>query len=142
MLNSNAQRATLKALLGQDPAVLGFDPAALSGQQVLAELNIQGQSQPRTSISGIEIFKAIDPMEVGSLTGPKAELVRGLIGRDGIDVTNLAIRANLRQIFPSPAFDLTRANLLALGTEAVSWLRLRGLPQPTLHQIAVALGRN
>lgn len=142
MLNSDAQRVSLKALLEQDLGALGFDPITLTDQQVLDALNVVGQSRPQTSIQGIELFKAIDDTELDSLTSVKAELLRGLIGRDDIDVTNSALRANLRQIFPSPTFDLTRANLLALENEAVSWLELQGLPQPTLHQIAIALGRN
>ncbi len=142
MLNSDPQRTALKALLEQDPATLGFNPAVLSDQQVLDALNVKDQSRPRTSVQGIELFKAIAPTELDSLTTPKAELLRGLIGRDDIDPTNSAIRSNLQQIFPPPTFGLTRANLLALENEAVSWLELQGLPQPTLHQIAVALGRN
>ncbi len=132
----------MKVLLEQDTATLGFDPVALSDQQVLDALKVKSQLRARTSVQGIELFKAVDDTELDSLTSVKVGLLRGLIGRDDIDVTDTSIRANLKQIFPSPTFDKTRANLLALESEAVSWLQIRGLPEPTLHQIAVALGRN
>lgn len=140
-LTNDAQRAALRAFLGRDPADLGFDPQAMTTAAVLDKIKAAEQSRPRASVRGIELFGAIDKAEIGLLPAAGASLLRGLIGRDDIDLNDAGTRDNLLEIFDAPTFPATRANLSALRTQQASRLDILGLPEPTSHQVDVALGR-
>ncbi len=131
-LTSDAQRARLKVELA-DPAFDGLDAAA-----TLAAITAANRAVARTAVTGLEILRAIDPGEYGSLNAGDKAFLQGVVGRDDIDLTDAKTRNILLQIFAGVNFPTTRNNLAALQTRTVSALTEWGLPEPTLHQIDVA----
>jgi len=106
---------------------------------ILADLllNIGGQAE---SINGGELYDAIDRTEARALTADgKVDLQEILAVSGQINITaGSKVRTLLMGLFPSGT---TFTALQALVQIDQTRLQQLGIPEPTLHQIDVAMGR-
>lgn len=125
---------TLKDEIINDPLGRGY--AQMSDVEVAQDLTTEYRTYERTSISGAEIFNAIDPAEFSALSDSQKTLVRDVFSLGvNIDVSQgTNARAVLVDAFPSGTTTLenlaglvnaTRSRAAELGLGRVDWRDVR-----------------
>lgn len=124
----------LGAEIANDPLARGY--AAMTDQQIAADLNTRYRTVERDSLSGSEIFNAIVPAEFAALAAADKTLVRDVFGLgDAVDVsTGTNARAVLLSAFG--AATTTRSNLASAVNELVSRSTELGLSAVTAADVA------
>ena len=109
--------ATLKSELIDDPEGIGY--AEMADDAARAEsLNAKNREVNVVSVTGQQLFEAIDPEELAELTDRQEARVMGIVGMGTILVNGTNTKAALLAIFVGGT--TTRANLAALQKQTVS----------------------
>ncbi len=113
--------ARLTSEVTNDP--LEREYAGMTDSEVAARGAVKDRTRDVTSISGQDLFEAVDPEDFANLTDSDKATLFGIIGMGTILVNGANTKAALLSVFGSGT--QTRINLAALQTETIDrWTEL------------------
>jgi len=113
--------------LTNDPLAIGY--AGMTDAQAKDSLNGLTRTRTRETVSGSEIFNAIDDTEYAALTDAQKTVIREICSIDLIDTSNGIAKSEIGSIFAGAAGTATRPALQALKTESISRAQELGISQ-------------
>lgn len=120
-----SQLGNLKTELTVDPRGRGL--AGMTHEEANADLHLENIEHTVESITGQQLFEAVDSTDLAGLSSDDKVVLMGIVGMGTILVNGTNTKVTLLAMFG--AGTQTRTNLGKLQTEMVSWanLHFRGL---------------